>query len=90
MSKELYVRLIEKYGENMQCIVAMEEMAELQKELSKAIRGKQDINHIIEEIADVEIMLEQLKLIFRCENAVQEYKLSKLEKTRGKLEGDGL
>lgn len=38
-------------------IVAMEEMSELQKEVSKQLRGLGDRNGIIEEIADVTIVL---------------------------------
>ena len=50
------------YGKTSQCTVCMEEMAELTKELSKNLRGQDNAAHIAEEIADVEIMLEQLKL----------------------------
>lgn len=51
-------------GEQMQVIVAIEELSELQKELTKFLRGQADERHINEEMADVEIMLEQLKIIF--------------------------
>ena len=47
------------YGKTSQCTVCMEEMAELTKELSKNLRGQDNAAHIAEEIADVEIMLEQ-------------------------------
>lgn len=36
-------------------IIAIEEMAELQKELSKELRGKGDITNIVEELADVKL-----------------------------------
>lgn len=49
-----------KYG-NLQYVVAIEEMAELTKTLTKHLRGKTDLEAITEEIADVEIMLEQVK-----------------------------
>lgn len=52
------------YGTENQTIKAVEEMAELTKELAKALIGKADNDHIREEIADVEIMLEQLKDIY--------------------------
>ncbi|MCU9808349.1 hypothetical protein LEQ06_09335 [Paraclostridium sp. AKS46] len=42
-------------------VVAMEELSELQKEISKALRDRADINNITEEIADVEIVIEKLK-----------------------------
>lgn len=67
----------------MQMIVAMEEMAELQKEISKYIRETGSIAHIAEEIADVSIMLEQMVLVFDCQKRVQterEYKVQRLER----------
>lgn len=42
-------------------IVAMEEMAELQKEVSKQLRGLSDRDGILEEIADVMIVLGNIK-----------------------------
>ena len=61
--KEVYIEAIAKYGEKMQMVVAMEELLECGKEISKTIRGKGDIDHLAEEIADVTIMLEQLRLM---------------------------
>ena len=61
---EVLKAAIAHYGEQMQIIIAIEELSELQKELTKFIRGQADERHINEEMADVEIMLEQLKIIF--------------------------
>ncbi len=61
--KQLYKQLIEKYKEK-QIVVAIEELSELQKELCKSLRGKTNIHNILEEIADVLIMIEQMKLYF--------------------------
>lgn len=61
--KETCSNLIHKYGNN-QLIVAIEELSELQKELCKFFRDKFNINNIIEELADVIIMLEQVKIYF--------------------------
>ena len=75
-----YKKLIEKFGAKNQIIVAIEELSELQKELCKYLRDKTNIRNISEEIADVEIMLEQLKLIFENETPVsieKEYKLAR-------------
>ena len=63
---ELYSKLILKYGKEMQIIVAIEELSELQKALTKSLRGKGKLCDIAEEITDVEIMCEQLKFIFAC------------------------
>lgn len=78
---------IDKYGAQMQLVIAMEEMAELQKELSKAIRGNADADYITEELADVEIMLEQIKMIFGCWFAVEDWKKKKVERLAERLEG---
>lgn len=62
-SKELYARIeniAEQNGQRQIFVLAMEEMSELIKELSKAIRGEGDVDNIIEEIADVEIMINQI------------------------------
>lgn len=90
MRKELFKRVIKKHGAQMQMVVAMEEMAELQKELSKAIRGKGNKNSIAEEIADVEIMLEQMKIIFDCKKEVRGWKKIKLARIKKRMEGDKL
>ena len=63
-----------------------EEMSELQKELCKHFRGKTREDWISEEIADVEIILEQIKLIFNIENEVQEMKEFKIDRLRETLE----
>lgn len=66
----VYRQAIEKFGEQAQIRIAVEEMAELTKELCKSFRGKQNREEIIEEIADVTIMMEQLRLIFDCNQDV--------------------
>ena len=53
-------RAIETYGKEAQTIVAIEELAELQKELTKALRGKLNKEHLIEELADASIMMTQI------------------------------
>ena len=47
-------------GPDAQTLMAFEEMAELQKELCKHARGKHNRSAVAEEIADVQIMLEQM------------------------------
>ena len=70
------------YGKTSQCTVCMEEMAELTKELSKNLRGQDNAAHIAEEIADVEIMLEQLKLMFSIRDEVTQQRTVKLHDNR--------
>lgn len=52
------------YGNRPQIDMAIEEMSELTKELLKNRRGKENRSQIADEMADVYIMLEQLKFIF--------------------------
>ncbi|WP_290063422.1 hypothetical protein [Paraclostridium bifermentans] len=64
-------------------VVAMEELSELQKEISKALRDKSDINHITEEIADVEVVIEKLKKQFNISNYnIEKWKRFKKERTK--------
>lgn len=71
-------RAVAACGKEHQLIICMEEMAELTKELSKHIRGQENDLCVAEEIADVEIMLEQLKLIFDIRTDVERVKDEKL------------
>lgn len=71
-------RAVEAYGKEHQLIICMEEMAELTKELSKNLRGHNNLQDISEEVADVEIMLEQVKVIFDLKEEVSEAKEAKL------------
>lgn len=79
----IYQQLINKFGKENQCIVAIEELSELQKEICKYLRGLGNIENLSEEIADVEIMLEQLKIMFECDSLVAEkkdYKINRIKK----------
>ena len=80
--EKTYIKLIGKFGCDHQIIVGIEELAELQKELTKQLRGNGNINHIISEIADVEIMIEQLKIIFNCKKEVENTKNYKIYRTQ--------
>lgn len=83
---DLYAVAVKKYGKLSQLIMCMEEMAELTKELSKSIRGADNSAAIAEEMADVEIMLEQLRLIYRNRSEVDTIKADKLRRLAYRLE----
>lgn len=74
---------IKKHGINEQFNVAIEEMSELTKELCKNMRGCENTDNIIEELADVYIMLENIKIIYQIQDKeIQReinYKLNRLE-----------
>lgn len=78
VEEDIFTRAITKYGAEAQEGVAQEECAELIQAISKKHRGKQ--HNIVEEIADVEIMLEQLKIINGCENEVKEIRKQKIRR----------
>lgn len=81
--KKIYRAALDTFGKAAQMFVAVEEMAELMKELSKNLRGADNILGIVDEIADVEIMLGQLKELFACEGAVAFRKQGKLARLEG-------
>lgn len=58
-----FKELINKYGKQ-QLVVAIEELSELQKEICKSLRDKTSLSNLCEEIADVYIMLAQLKIYY--------------------------
>ena len=76
------------YGPTLQKIVCLEEMSELTKEISKDIRGKGNLKNIVEELADVEIMVEQMIRYYDVNDSVRGAKDSKLERLRRRLMED--
>lgn len=74
----IFIKAIAKYGAEEQEGVAQEECAELIQAISKKHRGKP--HNIAEEIADVEIMIAQLKIINDCENEVKEIRKQKISR----------
>ena len=82
---EIYEAALAKYGAEAQTLMVMEEMAELQKELCKHSRGTDNVDHIAEEIADVEIMLEQMKILYNCEYEVKKYRREKIERLKERI-----
>lgn len=66
--RDLYKKLVELNGEDHQRSVAVGELGELVNALSKHLRNKGVNMKTCEEIADVEICLEQLKMMHDPEN----------------------
>ena len=77
---KIYNDAIDFFGITSQKIMVIEEMSELTKELCKELRERGDIEHIADELADVEITLAQLKLIYGIRQAVEEHKDFKLRR----------
>ena len=75
---EICEQAVKHFGYDSQTMVAIEEMAELQKELCKHSRGRSNFYQIAEEIADVLIMMEQMIILHDCREAVEDWKFAKL------------
>ena len=73
------------YGAQMQAVVAVEEMAELTKELCKFQRGGLRPEKLAEELADVELLLAQLRILFGNAEAVEKWKAKKLLRLRERM-----
>lgn len=58
----------------------LRQMSELQKEICKFWRGKDNKEQIADEVADVEIMLAQVKLIFGIETEVKQHMQRKVKR----------
>ena len=82
---ELTHKALRKWGQALQLTVAIEELSELQKEICKNIRGFNNQFNIAEEIADCEIMLDQLKTIFDCHGETGRHVSEKLERLELRL-----
>lgn len=79
----IYEEIIKKFGEEKQIIVAIEELSELQKALCKYLRNGELTYNLLEEMADVKIIIEELKIIFDIDDSQIESEINKkLERTK--------
>lgn len=92
--QKIIKRAIDVYGKDAQLLMAIEEMSELTKAICKENRARPfgdellAIDHIAEEVADVQIMLDQLRVIFSLDTAgIEERKLIRLQDRLNKREG---
>lgn len=83
--RTVYRRAIEKYGVDAQLWMVIEEMSELAKEICKHQRGKRCLADIADEIADVQIMLEQATMIFGVDDLVCKHMDQKVERLRERV-----
>lgn len=85
--QEIFNKAISTYGEKAQKLMAIEEMSELTKEICKDFRGKLDREHLIEEMADVLIMLDQMLLLYKISGEeVGLMRIKKVERLKERLE----
>lgn len=72
----VFRRCLSTYGVNTQIDMTLEEMSELAKALLKNRRAEKHSEDnrkaIIDELADVKIMIRQMEILFQCEKDVEE------------------
>jgi phage protein len=91
-SKEIMQLAIDSYGRVNQVIKTVEELSELSQALCKILTSKftddnsEIFENIFEEMADVEIMFEQCKMIFyKSEDKINDYKKKKIERLERRI-----
>jgi len=83
----LYAKAIEEWGDTFQLFMLMEEMGELSTGVSQFVRGRVESSAVLDEIVDVEIMLDQLKVIMGHTDAdVHRQKEAKLQRLAQRLD----
>lgn len=81
--QRVYEKALAKWGEKLQSTVAIEEMSEVIKEITKMQRGELNREHMAEEIADARIMMEQMCLMLGINDSVEswmDYKVAALKR----------
>lgn len=73
-------------GATLKYIVAVEELSELQKEITKQLRDESEYMNFLEELADVYICLEYLKAINKVDEDILDKAISvKLERDHNRV-----
>ena len=81
-------KAVKLWGADLQLNMAIEEASELIKAVCKLKRNlnADTVLNVAEEVADTEIMLEQLKIMLTCRSEVESWKEYKLERLEQKIE----
>lgn len=88
VNSEINKKAVLVHGITTESVVCMEELAELAKEISKCLRGEGDIGSLTEEMADVYICLDMLKLMYNIDAEQLQDEISyKQHRTLKRLEG---
>ena len=83
-------KAVEKWGVDVQLVILIEECSELTKEATKMLRGHGRRENMIEELADVTVMCEQMRIILGIsDDELEEMAKSKMIRTmeRGGIKG---
>jgi NTP pyrophosphatase (non-canonical NTP hydrolase) len=89
--KAVFISALEKFGNDNQIFQLFEEMGELTVAINGYRRGRCTLEDVKEEIADVEIMLEQMKIIFNAtEEDIEEHKQYKTTRLKERVHGKSI
>lgn len=84
---DTYKQAIETYGVRMQKLMAIKEMSELTKEICKDFRGKLNREHLIEELADVTITIDQLMIMYEISgDEIEQMRERKIERLKERMD----
>ena len=84
IESSIYEQAVEKWGKEHQLLVTVEEMAEATAKISQFVnRGREVEEEMIEELADVCIMMKQCEIIYG--DALSTAMFKKLAKLKGYL-----
>ena len=86
--REIMEKALEITGKDFQLMLLVEECGELLQAIGKVYRNKAgSLENLHEEIADVQLMLDQVKLIYDEEkiNEIMEQKLTRLKSRLGEV-----
>lgn len=81
MSREVFKKALDTWGKDVQLNMLQEECAELIAAVNHLRRGRATEAEVCAEIADVQIMLDQMKLVFSSEDieGIYNFKVSILK-----------
>lgn len=89
-TKKILLQAIEHYGAKNQAAQLMGEMGELAAAVTQHFfQGRDRAKEIAEEIADVQIMLEQIILHLDMEGEVAKWRLNKLKRLESRMNQAG-
>lgn len=85
-NKETFKKALSTFGEHAQIIKFFEELGEFMDAFCKCIGDRDTVSHVAEEIADVKIMLDQMAVMFGCDEEVEWHGMCKMARLEWRLE----
>lgn len=97
MNKEILKKAIDTYGTHNQMLKCIEECSELSRAISRILvelssgdgfTTEESQKNLYEELADVWIMLEQMMMMFKCEDEVFIQQVKKIKRLKERLKNE--